>query len=117
MHADHVILTAGVGALALLIEKVLIYRYIHRQAFYQINDGCRTSFLPCIISHTRDGHFTLAQNEIIAAEDYIDNSDEHHDVCRCTSDFFMIIFQTGKLTIKQVAVGERPMPKDENANY
>ncbi|MCK9782803.1 MULTISPECIES: hypothetical protein [Proteus] len=58
----------------------------------------------------------FAQNEIIAAEDYIDNSDEHHPeriACHAQATFYDNFTQTGKLIIKQVAVGERPMPKDE----
>lgn len=59
-------------------------------------------------------HF--AQNETIAAEDYIDNSDVHHPeriACQAQATFYDNFTQTGKLTIKQIAVGERPMPKDE----
>lgn len=55
----------------------------------------------------------FAQNEIIAAEDYIDNSDEHHPeriACHAQATFYDNFTQTGKLIIKQVAVGERPMP-------
>ncbi|EST58821.1 FAD-binding oxidoreductase [Proteus cibi] len=53
---------------------------------------------------------------LFAVKDYIDNSDEHHPeriTCHAQATFCDNFTQTGKLTIKQVAVGEVPMPKDE----
>lgn len=117
MHADHVILTAGVGALALLSEKGIdLPLYSSPSILLKLMTDAERPFLPCIISTPEMELRHFAQNEIIAAEDYIDNSDEHHPeriACHAQATFYDNFTQTGKLTIKQVAVGERPMPKDE----
>ncbi|SUC00785.1 amino acid deaminase [Proteus vulgaris] len=117
MHADHVILTAGVGALALLSEKSIdLPLYASPSILLKLTTDAETPFLPCIISTPEMELRHFAQNEIIAAEDYIDNSDEHHPehiAFHAQATFYDNFTQTGKLTIEQVIVGERPMPKDE----
>ncbi|WP_193015332.1 MULTISPECIES: NAD(P)/FAD-dependent oxidoreductase [Gammaproteobacteria] len=117
IQADHVILTAGVGSLALLAEKDIdLPLSASPSILLKLTSDAKNAFLPCIISTPEMELRPFAQNEIIAAEDYIDNSDEHHPehiASHAQATFYDNFTQTGKLTIKKVIVGERPMPKDE----
>ncbi|MEQ4921945.1 NAD(P)/FAD-dependent oxidoreductase [Proteus hauseri] len=117
LYSDHVILTAGTGALPLLsAQEIDLPLYASPSILLKATYTANNVFLPCIISTPEMELRQFAQNEIIAAEDYIDNSDEHHPehiAQRAKETFYDNFTDIGKLTIKQVSVGERPMPKDE----
>lgn len=69
--------------------------------------GCFYRYLAFISTPEMElRHF--AQNEIIATEDYIDNSDEYHPeriAYHAQATFYDNFMQTGKLIIKWVTVG------------
>lgn len=117
LYSDYVILTAGTGALPLLsAQQIDLPLYASPSILLKTTYTANNVFLPCIISTPEMELRHLAQNEIIAAEDYIDNSDEHHPehiAQRAKETFYDNFTDIGKLTITQVSVGERPMPKDE----